>query len=82
MTSFQRVYDAFFSYVTDDMYMEITPEETTADCESLLYASVPLFEFPDELIELDEINKEFSRNLSLEEINILGFGMVQIWLQR
>ncbi len=82
MTSYQKAYDAFFRYITDDMYMMITKEETEADCESLLLASVPLYEFPETVIRLDEVNKQFNRELSLEELNIIGFGMVQIWLQR
>lgn len=82
MTPYKRIYDAFFSYVTDDMYLEMTPEETAADCESLLLASIPLFEFPNEPIEIDEVNKCITRDLTLEEINILAWNMVQIWLQR
>lgn len=82
MTSYKEIYDAFFGYITDDMYMMISKEETAADCESLLLRSIPLFEFPKELITLDEVNKQVNRDLSLEEINIIAFGMVQLWLQR
>ncbi len=85
MTPFSSVYDAFFRYVTDDMYMEITEEETRADCRDLLLASIPLFEFPNEVIDITtskDGEDVFTRNLTLEEQNILGMGMVQIWIQR
>lgn len=81
MTPFQSVYDAFFRLVTDDMYMEITEEETRADCKDLLLISLPMFEFPEEVIDVND-DDTFSRKLSLEEINILAYGMLQAWLQR
>lgn len=89
MTPFSAVYDAFFSLITDDMYMEISEEKTKEDCKSLLLASIPLFEFPNPVIEYtqqvtpeSEIIDVFTRDLTLEEINILAMGMNQIWLQR
>lgn len=85
MTPFSSVYDAFFRYITDDMYMEMTEEETKADCRDLLLASIPLFEFPNEVIDIAtnaDGEDVFTRKLSLEEQNILGMGMVQIWIQR
>mgnify|MGYP000000523977 CR=1 FL=1 len=80
MTSLNEVYDAFFALITDDMYMEITEEETRADCRELLEASLPLFEFPDKLIDI--VGDSFNVDLSREERNILAYGMLQIWLQR
>ena len=41
-TSFSKVYDSFLSKVTDDMYMELYEEETSAilrlalECDSLV----------------------------------------------
>lgn len=90
MTPLNVVYDSFFTLITDDMYMEIGPEDTRKDCKSLLLASLPLFEFPvapinitTELVGPDKRPVDFfSRDLTLEEINILAYGMVEIWLQR
>lgn len=84
MTSFEEIYDAFFSLITDDFYMEITEEQTREDCESLLMASLPLFEFPSQVYTIKKVEgkKYFEQDLSLEEINILATGMLQIWLQR
>lgn len=85
MTTFSSVYDAFFRLVTDDMYMTMTEEQTKNDCKDLLLASLPLFEFPTKVINIGtdkEGNDIFTRDLSLEEINILAYGMLQAWLQR
>lgn len=45
-TSFLTIYDAFFSHVTDDMYMELTEEDTYPMLQDLLINSLPRFEFP------------------------------------
>ena len=85
MTSFKSVYNAFFSIITDDMYMEITREQTEKDCKSLLMASIPLFEFPSQIFTFttNECGEDyFNQDLTLEEINILACGMQQIWLTR
>lgn len=45
-TSFFTIYDTFFSVVTDDMYMELTEEDTYQMLQSILLTSLPRFEFP------------------------------------
>ena len=45
-TSFQKIYDLFLSKITDDMYMELTPEDTKQMLEELLISALPSFEFP------------------------------------
>lgn len=45
-TKFSAVYDCFLGKITDDMYMELTPEDTKRDLQNLLIASIPEFEFP------------------------------------
>ena len=45
-TSFLTIYDAFFSRITDDMYMELTEEDTYGILQDLLITSLPRFEFP------------------------------------
>lgn len=84
MTSVSEVYDAFFGLITDDMYLEITEEETHAECLSFLRKSIPLYEFPKAPIKVavdEDGNATLNRSLSDEEINILAYGMVQFWLQ-
>lgn len=45
-TSFLTIYEAFFTKVTDDMYMELTEEDTYILLQDLLINSIPRFEFP------------------------------------
>ena len=45
-TSFVTIYDSFFSRVTDNMYMELTEEDTYPMLQDLLIAAIPRFEFP------------------------------------
>ena len=45
-TSFGAVYNRFLGKITDDMYMELTPEDTIKDLRNLLIDSIPYFEFP------------------------------------
>jgi hypothetical protein len=46
MTLFTSIYDCFFEKITDDMYMELTPEDTIKDLQNLLIEALPGFEFP------------------------------------
>ena len=45
-TSFVDVYNRFLGKITDDMYMELTPEDTIKDLRTLLIDAIPGFEFP------------------------------------
>ena len=45
-TPFFVVYDSFLSKITDDMYMEFTPQDTSQMLYQLLVAALPNFEFP------------------------------------
>ena len=45
-TKFATVYDRFLGKITDDMYMEMTPQDTIRDLQNLLLNSIPNFEFP------------------------------------
>ena len=45
-TKFSAVYDCFLGKITDDMYMELTPEDTKRDLQALLISAIPGFEFP------------------------------------
>lgn len=46
MTYFARIYNRFLGKITDDMYMELTPEDTVRDLQKLLINAIPGFEFP------------------------------------
>ena len=45
-TKFSAIYDRFLGKITDDMYMELTPEDTIRDLQRLLIDAIPGFEFP------------------------------------
>lgn len=45
-TQFTDIYNRFLGKITDDMYMELTPEDTIRDLRSLLIDAIPGFEFP------------------------------------
>lgn len=81
MTTFQTIYDEFLSSITDDMYMELTRQDTSAMLFDLLKSALPWFEFPrfglyDYDLELEAYNCE----LSQEEIKIIAIYMIVEWL--
>ena len=45
-TLFATVYNRFLGKITDDMYLELTPEDTIKDLQNLIVDSIPGFEFP------------------------------------
>ena len=45
-TPFSDIYDCFLAKITDDMYMELTEDETYQLLEQLLINAIPSFEFP------------------------------------
>jgi hypothetical protein len=77
-TSFQEMYDFFLAGITDDMFMELTKEDTEAMMEELLIAALPHFEFPRwaNPFDLDLENKLFSTKLTNTEMMILRSYMI------
>ena len=90
-TPFTQVYNRFLGKITDDMYMELTPEDTVRDLRNLLIDAIPGFEFPRKnLLDYTIVDAEnaleeessFAADLSSEEINILAILMMIGWTQR
>lgn len=82
-TSFSKVFDSFLSKVTDDMYMELFPEETQAILTDLLLNALPMFEFPKvDISDYDVDTQTFNVSLTNEEINILGIAMLVEWMSQ
>lgn len=46
MTNFTDVYNRFLGKITDDMYLELTPQDTIKDLRNMLIDAIPGFEFP------------------------------------
>lgn len=96
MTQLNVIYDDFFSRITDDMYMELTPEQTQGMLLKLLNQAIPWFEFPRQSLEIikveippeDPEDPEYEPvyetviegDLTKEEIGIIGTYMVVAWL--
>ncbi|MCF0126437.1 MAG: hypothetical protein HUJ68_11935 [Clostridia bacterium] len=92
-TPFNVIYDRFLSKITDDLYLELTEEDTKADMRNILINAIPGFEFPRfplfeyqvvEYINVDGNVQEgfFNSALTAEEIDILSELMVIEWLKR
>lgn len=95
-TRFSEVYDSFLSKVTDDMYMELTKEDTFKILYTLIISAIHSFEFPRVSLDYElktsllvsEEGKEpssesfwaFKNKLTQEEINIIATYMVVEWL--
>ena len=45
-TTFATIYNRFLGKITEDMYLELTPEDTIKDLQNLLIDAIPGFEFP------------------------------------
>lgn len=87
-TPFKKVYEAFLDKVTDDMYVELTPQDTEKDLQAILLSAIPKFEFPKKPLTYEKQMTEetdtsfFVEDLDIEEINILANLMLLGWLQR
>ena len=94
-TPFSVIYDMFFEKIVDDMYMELTKEDTYKLTEELLNAAMHKFEFPRfDITDFENTHEEidsetgepvavdghFNVELTKEEINILATYMVVEWL--
>lgn len=83
MTSFSTIIDAFLSKITDDMYLELTEEDTIRDAKQYLLDAIPYFEFPRfPLFDYDAEAGVYNVDLTKEEINIFAILMKQAWLDR
>ena len=94
-TPFRDVYEVFLSKITDDMYMELTPQDTKAILRELLLSSLHWFEFPRQSLDyqLKKFEQKdqngnlilaedwvFLNKLTNEEINIISTYMVVEWI--
>lgn len=94
ITSFELIYSAFLSKVTDDMYADTwTEQDVLNDLENILIAAIPRFRYPRFPIfdyvkriydEENVVIKEgfFNAILSPDEIQILSDLMICEWMVR
>lgn len=94
-TPFRVIYDRFLSKISDDLYVELTREDTFRDCEGILLSALSGFEFPrfplfDYTLAIEYADENgviitrgaFGSDLTLEEIDILSDLMMIEWLRR
>ena len=80
-TPFSDIYKSFLSKITDDMYMELTEEDTSKILFELFESALPNFEFPRvDIYSYSEEMDGYDIRLSKEEINIIATYMVVEWL--
>lgn len=78
-TMFTKIYNRFLGKITDDMYIELTPEDTVRDLQNLLIDAIPNFEFPRQNLTDYEIKTIQKREDTLTEDDfVLGVVWGQI----
>lgn len=74
-TQFSTVYNRFLGKITDDMYMELTPQDTIRDLQNLITEAIPGFEFPRKNLMDYAINvEEITSDEALTDDFIVGEG--------
>lgn len=80
-TKLTEIYDVFFSKITDDMYLELTKEDTEKLVFNLFMNALPNFEFPRvDIYAFDSTTLEYPFELTNDEKNIIAIYMVVEWL--
>ena len=67
MTQFTEIYNRFLGKITDDMYVELTPEDTIKDLRTLLIDAIPGFEFPRRNLQDYTIDQEIKPESEVAE---------------
>lgn len=75
-TSFTKVYNRFLGKITDDMYIELTPEDTIKDLQNLIIDAIPGFEFPRKNLMDYEIKTAVKRE---DELDPDDFVIGVVW---
>ena len=75
MTQFTDVYNRFLGKITDDMYVELTPEDTIKDLRRLLIDALPGFEFPRKNLQNYSIEEEIKAIESIEPTKVVGLSI-------
>lgn len=81
ITPCSEIYNVFLSKITDDMYMELTEQETQSMLFELFENSLHWFEFPRvNIYDYDKAIEKYNIKLGSEEINIIATYMIVEWL--
>jgi hypothetical protein len=75
-TDFTTVYNRFLGKITDDMYVELTPQDTIRDLRNMLIDAIPGFEFPRHNLYDYEIAQVIKNQ---DEVDEEDFVMGLVW---
>lgn len=75
-TLFSEVYNCFLGKITDDLYIELTPQDTLRDLQNLLLNAIPGFEFPRKDLTSYTLNTE---EKEFTELGPFDFNLGYIW---
>ena len=75
-TPFVDVYNRFLGKITDDMYVELTPQDTIRDLRNLLVDAIPGFEFPRHNLYDYEIKTDIKTE---DEVQASDFIIGMVW---
>ena len=75
-TPFVDVYNRFLGKITDDMYVELTPQDTIRDLRNMLIDAIPGFEFPRHNLYDYEIQTETKNE---DEVLTSDFIIGMLW---
>lgn len=74
-TSYENIYSRFLPKITDYSYLNLTNEEINENLETFLKSSIIKFRYCDKLSDRDETVKQFNKDLTEEEQEILSILM-------
>lgn len=72
-TLFASVYNRFLNRITDDMYMELTPQDTIHDLQNLLINAIPGFEFPRKTLDYEIVIGEYGEGFIIPSLDGTSF---------
>ena len=75
-TEFTAVYNRFLGKITDDMYVELTPQDTIRDLRNMIIDAIPGFEFPRHDLYDYEIRQEIKNQ---DEVDDEDFVIGMVW---
>lgn len=82
-TPYSKIFSSFIGKLEDDIYANMNPGDIEADMVVLLNSAIPEFEYPKvDISNKNDETKEFTDNLSVDAIDILGSLMVLEWITR
>ena len=66
-TSFATVYNSFLSKITDDMYLQLTEQDTKGLLMELLLSAIPQFEFPRVCLDYEYLEEGYCQQCARYE---------------